>query len=180
MGSFKMEDAKDLSKITTVRRVLFEDETISLCIRDQNNNQHSFPIKKTEEIKKVCASVIGEKNPENLRLLINGRRIQNDHTPQDLGLESGNVITVESTDRITITIQDQNSTQAKFNIKKTSKMAKLKSAFASKIGEPTPSNLRMVFDGRRINDDQTPNSIDLRDGDILEVFREMTGGKCQI
>ena len=48
---------------------------------------------------------IGEKNPENFRLLINGRRIQDNQTPQNLGIESGNVITVESTGRITITIQ---------------------------------------------------------------------------
>ena len=104
-----MEDAKDASKASIVREeVLFEEDIITLVVKDQLDKEKEkcrFIIKKTEAVKKVYAANIGEKNPENLKLLINERRIQNDQTPQDLGLESGNVITVESADRVTIIMQ---------------------------------------------------------------------------
>ena len=76
--------------------------------------------------------------------------------------------------------KDQNSNEAKFNVKKTSKIAKLKQAFAFKIGETNGSELRLVFDGRRLDDNQTPASYDMKDGDVIEVFREMTGGTQQM
>jgi len=176
-----MENEKAL---VITEEVVFDEDIITLVVRDHNDEElilHSrFKIRKTEEIKKAYAAFIGEKNPENFRLLINGRRIQDEQTPQILGIESGNVITVESTGRITITIQDQNSNEAKFNVKKSSKIAKLKQAFASKIGETNVSELRLVFDGRRVDDNQTPASYDMKDGDVIEVFREMTGGTQQI
>ena len=42
------------------------------------------------------------------------------------------------------------------------------------------SELRLVFDGRRVDDNQTPASYDMKDGDVIEVFREMTGGAQQM
>ena len=101
-----MENKKTL---VVTEEVVFDEDIITLVVRDHNDEElilHSrFKIRKTEEIKKAYAAFIGEKNPENFRLLINGRRIQDEQTPQNLGIESGNVITVESTGRITITIQ---------------------------------------------------------------------------
>ena len=37
-------------------------------------------------------------------------------------------------------------------------------------------NIRFLLDGERIKDDETPASLGLSNGDIIEVFFEMTGG----
>ena len=45
--------------------------------------------------------------------------------------------------------------------------------FTSAIGR---SALRFLFDGRRINDDDTPESLELESEDIIEVVGEQIGG----
>merc|ERR1719367_980184 len=36
--------------------------------------------------------------------------------------------------------------------------------------------MRFTFDGSRINDNDTPKSMDMEDGDTIEVFTQQTGG----
>jgi len=38
------------------------------------------------------------------------------------------------------------------------------------------STLRFLFDGRRINDDDTPKSLEMEEDDVIEVYQEQTGG----
>lgn len=38
--------------------------------------------------------------------------------------------------------------------------------------------LRFLFDGKRINVDATVASLDLEEGDMIEVYEEMVGGGC--
>ena len=35
---------------------------------------------------------------------------------------------------------------------------------------------RFLFDGRRINDDETPKSLEMEQDDVIEVYQEQTGG----
>ena len=36
--------------------------------------------------------------------------------------------------------------------------------------------LRFLFDGRRINDDETPKALEMEQDDVIEVYQEQTGG----
>ena len=45
----------------------------------------------------------------------------------------------------------------------------------SKVGVPVTS-LRFLFDGRRINDDETPKALEMEQDDVIEVYQEQTGG----
>ncbi|XP_014674277.1 PREDICTED: putative small ubiquitin-related modifier 8 [Priapulus caudatus] len=38
------------------------------------------------------------------------------------------------------------------------------------------SSLRFLFDGRRINDDDTPKQLEMENEDVIEVYQEQTGG----
>ena len=45
-----------------------------------------------------------------------------------------------------------------------------------------PSNLlkytfSFLFDGRRINDDETPKALEMEQDDVIEVYQEQTGGQ---
>ena len=38
---------------------------------------------------------------------------------------------------------------------------------------------RFLFDGRRINDDETPKALEMEQDDVIEVYQEQTGGSNQ-
>ena len=39
--------------------------------------------------------------------------------------------------------------------------------------------IRFLFDGRRINDDETPKALEMEQDDVIEVYQEQTGGEGQ-
>lgn len=50
-------------------------------------------------------------------------------------------------------------------------------AFAKRQGKEMDS-LRFLYDGIRIQADQTPDDLDMEDNDIIEAHREQIGGWC--
>jgi len=54
-------------------------------------------------------------------------------------------------------------------------MGKLKKSYSERVGAPIAS-LRFLFDGKRINDDETPKSLEMEQDDVIEVYQEQTGG----
>ncbi|VEN42052.1 unnamed protein product, partial [Callosobruchus maculatus] len=38
--------------------------------------------------------------------------------------------------------------------------------------------VRFRFDGNPINEGDTPNSLDMEEGDTIEVYQQQTGGLC--
>merc|ERR1712080_583673 len=46
---------------------------------------------------------------------------------------------------------------------------------SERVGVPQTS-LRFLFDGRRINDDETPKALEMEQDDVIEVYQEQTGG----
>ena len=47
-------------------------------------------------------------------------------------------------------------------------MGKLKKSYSERVGVPVTS-LRFLFDGRRINDDETPKALEMEQDDVIEV-----------
>ncbi|KAK6907685.1 hypothetical protein V866_003489 [Kwoniella sp. B9012] len=76
---------------------------------------------------------------------------------------------------LNIKIVSTNGDEVFFKIKKTTKLNKLKSAYADRVGTDVAA-IRLLFDGQRILDDQTANDLDLEDGDSIEVLLEQVGG----
>ena len=46
---------------------------------------------------------------------------------------------------------------------------------SAQVGVPVTS-LRFLFDGRRVNDDETPKALEMEQDDVIEVYQEQTGG----
>ncbi|BEI82392.1 hypothetical protein CcaverHIS002_0302600 [Cutaneotrichosporon cavernicola] len=76
---------------------------------------------------------------------------------------------------LNIKIRATDSSEVFFKIKKTTKLNKLKTAYADRVGHD-PTAIRLLFDGARILDNQTAEDLDLEDGDVLEVLLEQVGG----
>jgi len=61
-------------------------------------------------------------------------------------------------------------------VKKTTKMSKVFDAYAQRKGVQRKA-LRFLLDGERIQDDQTPDDLDLDENDQIDCLLEQTGGR---
>lgn len=62
-----------------------------------------------------------------------------------------------------------------FKIKRTTPMKRLMEAFCKRQGKAMES-LRFLIDGARVTPDNTPEDLELEDGDVIEAHREQVGG----
>eukprot|EP00092_Neocalanus_flemingeri_P024528 GFUD01026602.1.p1 GENE.GFUD01026602.1~~GFUD01026602.1.p1 ORF type:complete len:161 (-),score=51.23 GFUD01026602.1:122-604(-) len=81
----------------------------------------------------------------------------------------------EETEYIKLKVVGQDSNEIHFRVKQTTQMGKLKKSYSERVGVPITS-LRFLFDGRRINDDETPKALEMEQDDVIEVYQEQTGG----
>jgi len=79
---------------------------------------------------------------------------------------------------IKLKVIGHDSNEIHFRIMKTTHMGKLKKLYAERIGVPV-IELRFIFDGQRINDDETPQSLEMVEDDVIETYPEQVGGPCQ-
>jgi len=64
---------------------------------------------------------------------------------------------------------DHASNEIHFRVKMTTQLIKLKQAYSERVGIPI-SSIRFIFDGRRINDDETPEQLEMEQDDMIHVF----------
>jgi small ubiquitin-related modifier len=78
----------------------------------------------------------------------------------------------------------QDSNEIHFRVKQTTQMGKLKKSYSERVGglastDDAPhhqvgvpvTSLRFLFDGRRINDDETPKALEMEQDDVIEVYQ---------
>ncbi|KAH8801904.1 ubiquitin-like protein [Flagelloscypha sp. PMI_526] len=66
---------------------------------------------------------------------------------------------------INIKVVDSRGDEVFFKIKRSTKLSKLQGAYASKVGKDVNS-IRFLYEGNRINDDDTPSSLDMEEGEV--------------
>ncbi|CAF3349396.1 unnamed protein product [Rotaria socialis] len=76
---------------------------------------------------------------------------------------------------IKLRVVGQDNSEVHFKVKMTTSMGKLKKSYAERQGV-TVSSLRFLFDGKRINDDETPKLLEMEDNDTIDVYQEQVGG----
>ncbi|KAF4656406.1 Small ubiquitin- modifier 1 [Perkinsus chesapeaki] len=62
-----------------------------------------------------------------------------------------------------------------FKLKRGTPLRKLMDAYCTREGLPT-DGVRFLYDGERINRDQTPQELDMQDQDEIDALVEQTGG----
>ncbi|MCP9259477.1 Small ubiquitin-related modifier 1 [Dirofilaria immitis] len=80
-----------------------------------------------------------------------------------------------SSEYIKLRVVGQDSNEVHFRVKFGTSMGKLKKSYADRMGVDVGS-LRFLFDGRRINDEDTPKTLEIEEDDIIEVYQEQVGG----
>ncbi|KAG7832210.1 hypothetical protein KL920_000545 [Ogataea angusta] len=62
-----------------------------------------------------------------------------------------------------------------FKIKRSTPLKRLMDAFCKRQGKDS-SSLRFLFDGHRVNPEDTPEDLDMEESDVIEAHREQVGG----
>lgn len=62
-----------------------------------------------------------------------------------------------------------------FKIKRTTQLKKLMDAYCNRMGTQ-PGSYRFLFDGHRINDEDTPESLDMQELDCVDAMVTQLGG----
>jgi len=77
-------------------------------------------------------------------------------------------------EHLNINVTDNNN-EVFFKIKRSTKLEKLMSAFCDRQGKSLQS-VRFLFEGQRVQPGDTPDTLEMADGDTLEVHQEQVGG----
>ena len=76
---------------------------------------------------------------------------------------------------IIIMVKEQDGTEIYFKIKRSIQLKKLMDAYCNKQGLCT-NWCRFMFDGECLKEDDTPDKLELENGDKIDVIVEQTGG----
>jgi small ubiquitin-related modifier len=76
---------------------------------------------------------------------------------------------------IRIKMVGQDSQELHFKIKRITKFAKIKKSYCNRKGLKS-GLLRFLYEGHRVQDSHTPDYLNMKDGDVIDVFAEQTGG----
>ncbi|KAF9005172.1 small ubiquitin-related modifier [Cyathus striatus] len=76
---------------------------------------------------------------------------------------------------INVKVVSSSGEEVFFKIKRNTKLSKLQGAYASKVGKDV-SSIRFLYDGSRIQEDDTPASLEMEDNDTIDVMVEQVGG----
>lgn len=74
-------------------------------------------------------------------------------------------------EQLNIKVKDSDGHEVFFKVKKHTKLSKLQRAYADRMGKPL-STIRFLFDGQRINEDDTAETLEMEDGDEIDAMVE--------
>jgi small ubiquitin-related modifier len=167
---------------------------INIKVRDSSGEEMVFRVKRNTPMKKIFeayAQRMGVRQ-ETLKFSFDGERMKDEDTPKMLEMNDNDQIDVfihqvggaDTEDvkpamgeeaAITIKVREPTGEEIAFKVKKTTKMQKIIDAYANRKGVAVNA-LRFLLDGNRINADDTPKTLELEDGDQIDVRVEQTGG----
>ncbi|KAF5198668.1 Small ubiquitin-related modifier [Thalictrum thalictroides] len=76
---------------------------------------------------------------------------------------------------INLKVKDQNQNEVFFRIKRNTQLKKLMNAYCERQSVD-PSTIVFLFDGRRLKETQTPDELEMEDGDEIDAMLHQTGG----
>lgn len=76
---------------------------------------------------------------------------------------------------ITLRVKNQAGSETFFKVKPTTRLDKVFDAYAQRSGSDR-AHLRFMYDGDRLDGNQTPESLEMSDNDQIDVMLEQQGG----
>jgi small ubiquitin-related modifier len=82
----------------------------------------------------------------------------------------------KDSEQLNLKVVGQDGQVVQFKIKQNTPLRKLMNAYCDRA-KLVQNTVRFTFDGSRINDNDTPKTMDMEDNDTIEVFMQQTGGR---
>jgi len=82
-------------------------------------------------------------------------------------------------EHINVKVKAQDGTEIYFKIKRTTQLKKLMEAYCQRQGL-TMNQCRFIFDGEKLKEDDSPEKLEMENGDEIDVMVEQTGGALLI
>jgi len=92
------------------------------------------------------------------------------------GAGDGPTTPAGATEHLNIKVTDGNN-EVFFKIKRSTKLDKLMKAFCERQGKD-PKSARFLFEGQKVQAGDTPDTLEMQDGDSIEVHQEQIGGSA--
>ena len=78
---------------------------------------------------------------------------------------------------INLKVKGQDGNEVFFRIKRSTQLKKLMNAYCDRQSVEINS-IAFLFDGRRLRAEQTPDELEMEDGDEIDAMLHQTGGGC--
>ncbi|PHT51862.1 hypothetical protein CQW23_06324 [Capsicum baccatum] len=89
--------------------------------------------------------------------------------------EEDNKLTSDQSGHINFKVKTQDGNEVFFRIKRSTKLKKLMNAYCDRKSVYFNS-IACLFDGRRLRAEQTPDELEMEDGDEIDAMLHQTGG----
>lgn len=83
--------------------------------------------------------------------------------------EAGDDVAKSNGDRLTIRVMAPDQSDLQFKLRRTMPFKKLMAAFCSQK-KLDPDAVRFMFDGSPVQENQTPEDLEMEDGDVLDAM----------
>ena len=90
-------------------------------------------------------------------------------------LQNNSSSSIKDLDSGKVTISIFGKQEIRYKVNKTRRLAGPMKMYSEKMGVPLVT-FRFVFDGTRVQDHDTPESLGMKDGDVIEAYKSQLGG----
>lgn len=80
-----------------------------------------------------------------------------------------------SSEHLNLKVKSQDGNAVYFKVKKSTQLRKLMDAYCKRVGKDI-NEVRFLFDGNRIEGEQTPQDLEMEDDDEIDAMVAQTGG----
>ncbi|EFJ18574.1 hypothetical protein SELMODRAFT_112290 [Selaginella moellendorffii] len=78
-------------------------------------------------------------------------------------------------DHMNLKVKSQDGNEICFSIRRNTRLAKLMKAYCERMSV-APDSIAFLLDGKRLREDQTPEELEMEDGDEIDAMLHQTGG----
>ena len=82
----------------------------------------------------------------------------------------------QNSEIIHLKVRSQDDDEVFFKIKRSTQLKKLMDKYCERQGITNVNNVRFLFDGERLIDTNTPEELQMQNGDEIDVVIEQVGG----
>lgn len=169
-----------------------EVQAMNIVVKDQQGTEVHFKIKLSTKFEKVFKAYCDKKglSMAEIRFLYENERLRSDTSPADMHMEDGDTIDAVinqlggadegvkkegGSESINLVVKNQSGDEVHFKVKSTTRFEKIMKAYCEKKGIDV-NTIKFVFDGKRIEKEQSPAGLDMEDGDTVDAIIEQLGG----